>query len=191
MDTSMLFGDDPSSTTDEAELDICGAAERGDISTIRHLLQRSANIEERQGHGWTALHLACRHDRVDVVRLLLSHKANVNDADGTGVTPLHRACINNRTAVVGVLLHHRADVTALAADGRSALDLAPRLSPIVALLRRELWMPVRCLGILLRQHRVHTVCIPMRSREHQIARLVVHMFDSVCVDVTNIVLEYV
>ena len=92
------------------------AGERAHVEVVRLLLERHAspNIQERIG-GHTALHLICRHGRVDsdhieVVRLLLHFGADPNIAGRFDITPLHRACYNRSVDLLCLLIEGGSDV---------------------------------------------------------------------------------
>lgn len=84
---------------------IVQAIVKGDIGTIRHILQSgNENVngfdEEKRFH----LHLAAALGNVEVVRLLISAGARVNVRDDNFLSPLHRACRNNHDLVVRCLI---------------------------------------------------------------------------------------
>ena len=72
------------------------AAADGDAELILANLSSGVNVNEKDELGYTALHYACRSDRVkmeNIVTLLLDHGANVNERTNNGVTPLHICCL--------------------------------------------------------------------------------------------------
>jgi ankyrin repeat protein len=57
------------------------------------------------GHGYTALHFACRDDHHEIVSVLLMHpQINVNQKNNKGSTPFLLGCLNGRVEVVKILL---------------------------------------------------------------------------------------
>ena len=72
------------------------AAAEGDAELILANLSSGINVNEKDELGYTALHYACRSDRVkmeNIVTLLLDHGADVNAKTNNGVTPLHICCL--------------------------------------------------------------------------------------------------
>lgn len=91
------------------------ACRAGDLDVIRDLLAsepalvRAVDAKSQYG-GWTALHYAARHVRLDAVRLLLEHGADPNAREaGDNTTPLHWAAAQRATEVVRALLDAGAD----------------------------------------------------------------------------------
>lgn len=90
---------------------IVQAIVKGDIGTIRHILQSggenvNAIDEEKRSH----LHLAAAIGNVEVVKLLIAAGARVNVRDDNFVSPLHRACRNNHDLIVKCLIDAGANV---------------------------------------------------------------------------------
>ncbi len=85
--------------------DIHNAASEGDLADIKCFLQVGADINCRDDHGRTILHVACReHVHVHVVQYLCENGADIHCTDGTNSTPLHVACFNSNIKNVKVLL---------------------------------------------------------------------------------------
>ena len=72
------------------------ASREGDVRRVTQLLEEGAPINWRKSSGytagWTALHVACNNNRIEIVKLLLKHKPLVNQQTNSGDTPLHWAC---------------------------------------------------------------------------------------------------
>jgi ankyrin repeat protein len=98
---------------------------KGDVERVSFLLKVWAEVEARDGWGWTALHFASLNDHEPVVRLLLDRGADMKARDSTaGWMPLHWASIQGRVAIVRLLLDKGADVTATTITGETALHIA-------------------------------------------------------------------
>jgi ankyrin repeat protein len=69
------------------------------------LLQYETDADACDDGGWTPLHHASKHNRVEVAKLLLQHGAEVNHRDSNDRTPLHLATQHD---VVQLLLEHGA-----------------------------------------------------------------------------------
>ena len=83
------------------------AAMLGDAFTVKGLLSRGANPNQRDSHGETALMNA---PTLEVVRLLLANGADVNAKNSEGTTALMKACFQGAWMVVDELLDKGADV---------------------------------------------------------------------------------
>jgi len=90
--------------------DLKNAAQRGDVETVRGLLDQGADVNE-SGWGANPLELAAYEGQTEVVRLLLDRGADINRVEGDEVpTPLSAAAKNNKLEVVRVLVERGADV---------------------------------------------------------------------------------
>ena len=88
------------------------ACSSNDVATTRRLLQRGADVEERNEVGDTPLHHVSWKGNVECARLLLEYGADVNACKSSDVTPLHLACIHAHLRCARLLLEYGADVNA-------------------------------------------------------------------------------
>jgi ankyrin repeat protein len=123
-------------TTDES---IFLAVSINDLSRVRRLLERGANVDVVDNSGWTPLHVAAHHGHRDIVALLLRSGANVDAVDNNGWTPLHHAAHDGHRDIVALLLEGGANVNAATNNGRTPLHVAAHDGhrDIVALLLRS------------------------------------------------------
>lgn len=63
----------------------------GDVTRVRDLIERGANVNVRNYKGQTALHCSAKAGFVGIVGLLLEHDADVHAQDQQGETPLATA----------------------------------------------------------------------------------------------------
>ena len=85
------------------------ATEAGDIVQMAALLAKGAEVNARNAHGWTPLHVAAAGGDPGVVALLLQHGADVHAQSYIGTTPLDNATTRGgRKAVIDLLLAHGA-----------------------------------------------------------------------------------
>jgi ankyrin repeat protein len=118
---------------------LMSACVRGHVGAVRTLLQhmggafssfwsvaRGQGLEEADGYGRTALHLAAEGDHKGVAALLLSNGAHASSRDFRGFTPLMSACEKGRVSVLQVLIEHTGSQGLEAKDnkGRTALHCA-------------------------------------------------------------------
>jgi ankyrin repeat protein len=60
---------------------------------VRMLIEHDADVDIRGRYGMVPLHLAARHDDVDIMQLLLDRGANPNArGEDDSTTPLHSSC---------------------------------------------------------------------------------------------------
>lgn len=97
------------------------SAANGDISGVKKLIAKGANIHAQDEELTTALHYAVYNDEVEVVELLLSEGANPNDSDDYS-TALTLALANESYDIVALLYNAGADPTIVDVSGYSALD---------------------------------------------------------------------
>jgi ankyrin repeat protein len=85
------------------------ATEAGDIMQMQALLAKGAEVNARNAHGWTALHVAAAGGDLAVITLLLQHGADVHAQSHIGTTALDNAATRGgRKAVIDLLLAHGA-----------------------------------------------------------------------------------
>ena len=81
------------------------ATEAGDVLQMEALLAKGAEVNAKNAHGWTPLHVAAAGGDPAVVALLLKHGANVHAQSYIGTTPLDNATTRGgRQAVIDLLL---------------------------------------------------------------------------------------
>ncbi len=106
---------------DDSESPLIAAAKTGDVTSVKSLLGKGADINARDGYGRTPLHWVAQWGRKEVVELLLANKADVDAKDKVGQTALHLAAYDGQKEIVEVLLAHGADVNAKDEDGETPL----------------------------------------------------------------------
>ena len=101
------------------------AAWHGNISIVKLLLDRDADVNAINFDGNNALHCAAYRGFPDVAALLLTSKATVDVMDGlTGKTALVKAAYAGRTNIVHQLLKSHADTSMEDRQGYTALSFA-------------------------------------------------------------------
>uniref|UniRef100_A0A667YZM7 Ankyrin repeat domain 52a n=1 Tax=Myripristis murdjan TaxID=586833 RepID=A0A667YZM7_9TELE len=118
------------------------AAASGHIEIVKYLLRLGAevgcsaplshfypfeclNIDEPNGFGNTALHVACYMGQEAVATELVNHGANVNQPNKSGYTPLHLAAVSTNGALcLELLVNNGADVNQQSKEGKSPLHMA-------------------------------------------------------------------
>ncbi|XP_050795782.1 ankyrin-1 isoform X5 [Gopherus flavomarginatus] len=76
--------------------------------------------------GFTPLHVAAKHGKVDVARVLLEHDAHPNAAGKNGLTPLHVAVHHNNLEIVRLLLPKGSSPHCSAWNGYTPLHIAAK-----------------------------------------------------------------
>ncbi len=104
---------------------VADAAMRGDVPTVRSLLEGGADVNAAQGDGMTALHWAADNGNASLASLLIYAGANLEAATRIGhYTPLHVASRAGHADVVKALLAAGAKVDARSTSGATPLHLA-------------------------------------------------------------------
>jgi len=97
----------------------------GNRYEVERLLAHGADVNARNGDGWTPLHQAASNGNREMAELLLAHGADVNAKDEiNGFTPLRLGADSDHADVVELLLAKGADVNASGEDGNTALHMA-------------------------------------------------------------------
>jgi ankyrin repeat protein len=87
------------------------AAKEGNYPQVAALLDRGAEIDQRNEWGWTLLMWACGHDAVDLVELLIERGANLDASTSRQeATALSIAIYNDNTEIANRLIEAGADV---------------------------------------------------------------------------------
>ncbi len=101
------------------------AVKSGNVVAIRTVLP-TADVNETEADGTTALHWAVQRDDLQTVELLIQAGASVRATTRYGVTPLYLACTNGNAAIVQRLLDAGADPHVAMPDGETPLMTAAR-----------------------------------------------------------------
>ena len=80
------------------------AAEHGNISAVKYLMQSGANVNMLDTNGVSPLLLACKGNHLDIVEILLNYTANINSKTYQKDTPLMESCKNGNVQLVNLLL---------------------------------------------------------------------------------------
>jgi ankyrin repeat protein len=106
---------------------LADAAQQGDISTVRRLVQEGADVNEPQIDGATALHWAAFDDDLAMAQFLLDAGADPNARNRVGAPPILSAAINGNAELLELLLDKGADANmSVSATGDTPLMLAAR-----------------------------------------------------------------
>ncbi len=107
--------------------DIANAAQKGNNTAIRTLIEGGGAVDEPQIDGTTALHWAVHFDDIEAAQLLIRAGASVSVANRAGATPMRLATINGSAAMIKTLLEAGADPNApLTQHGDTALMMVAR-----------------------------------------------------------------
>jgi ankyrin repeat protein len=96
----------------------------GSKKTVKMLLNKGANVNVKNKHGYTPLHLASMRGSIEIVKILLDNGAEVSIRDDAGWTALHQAASHQREANVALLLKRGVDVNAKTKYWNTALHFA-------------------------------------------------------------------
>ena len=100
------------------------AAQEGQETVVRALLEAGADVNKTLDKGATPLYIAAQNSHEAVVRALIELGADVNKAKDNGVTPLFIAAQNGHEAVVRALIELGADVNKAMDNGGTPLNVA-------------------------------------------------------------------
>ena len=118
-----------------AQSPLIDAVKANDVTAVRALLDKRADVNTVQPDGTTALHWAVEQDAVEIVPLLIRAGANVKATNRYGATPLWLASLNGNATTIEMLLEAGADPSAASDEGETALMVAARTGKIEAVNR--------------------------------------------------------
>jgi hypothetical protein len=112
----------PAAFADDLADDLLAATRKGDLATVKTLLDKGVSVNSKSPYGSTPLFFACDRGHVEIIKLLLDRGADVNVEDTFyHATALTWAMQKDRYEIVKLLLDHGAkspaDVLAAAARG--------------------------------------------------------------------------
>jgi tetratricopeptide (TPR) repeat protein len=79
------------------------ASEQGHVEVVKLLLQKGANVDEKNFTGGTALMAALEQGQIEIIKLLIGKGADVNIKDINGATPLRKAKEMGRSDIMELL----------------------------------------------------------------------------------------
>jgi len=86
------------------------------------------DINTQNHYGWSFLHMAIRHDKIQIVEYLLEKGININIVDSVGWTPLMEAIMDDKPKIVQLLVDKKADQTLANKRGATAKMLIMKFS---------------------------------------------------------------
>jgi ankyrin repeat protein len=105
-------------------IEFIDAAETGDITKLRKMLDGGLSPDTQGPQGWTALRKAAVKNNFDIAFELLKRGADVDAVNFTGKTALMMACAYGNYGIVSLLLFYGADPDLTNWSGRTALMIA-------------------------------------------------------------------
>jgi hypothetical protein len=100
---------------------LVGAAEAGDVTALRRLLDAGVPVDTRDAGGRTALLAATQANRIDAARLLIERGADVNAKDEIQDSPFLYAGAQGRLEILRMTLAAGADLKSTNRYGGTAL----------------------------------------------------------------------
>lgn len=96
------------------------------ISAVKILLEKGADVNAKDYVGFTPLHNAITFNEhnLEVVKILLEYGAELEAIDQYGSTPLYRAALSNNFDIVKTLLENGADANGQGPNGNHPLNVA-------------------------------------------------------------------
>ena len=123
--TYLLIEKDQDVNKDRGE-PLRNAAEHGNISAVKYLIQFGAKVNMVDTNGVSPLLLACKGNHLHTVEILLKYTANINIKTDQKDTPLMESCQNGNLQLVNLLLSHSRSpfLNAINKDSKTALEVA-------------------------------------------------------------------
>jgi ankyrin repeat protein len=106
--------------------EVATAAERGDLTALRALIAKKADVNAAQSDGATALHWAVYRNSAEMTDVLLRAGAKTNVATREGISPLYMASLYGNPVIINSLIKAGADAKGKGPSGETLLMLAAR-----------------------------------------------------------------
>ncbi|MGE0634746.1 MAG: ankyrin repeat domain-containing protein, partial [Pseudobdellovibrionaceae bacterium] len=106
------------------------AVNESNCNDLASLLQQAKqkrlpfNINVKNKTGYTALHVACWENNLELARLLIEAKASVNERNKDGHSPLHLTCMHGNAELVTLLIEAKAYINVKNITGDTPLHLS-------------------------------------------------------------------
>ena len=100
------------------------AAKAGNLDGLKAALAAGADVNARDGRGWTALMHAVNKGYVLLVEPLLAAKADLDVRGPDGATALFMAVAHGQTEIIALLMKAGADVSIKGPKGKTVVDVA-------------------------------------------------------------------
>jgi len=97
---------------------------REEANTVALLIEKGADVGDKNKNGKTPLHVAAYWGKVNVASTLIEKGADVNAEDAKGNTPLHETILLGSVDVAKLLINNKANVNAENKKGRTPLHVA-------------------------------------------------------------------
>ena len=75
-----------------AEIDVSAAVVMGDLDSLSTYLQNGGDVDAKDAHGSTPMHVACLFGRADVAEILLDAGASLELKNNEGATSEQLLC---------------------------------------------------------------------------------------------------
>jgi hypothetical protein len=89
------------------------AAVDGEIEQVKSLISKGADVNTKNGEGWTPLQYAASRGYMEIVELLLEHGADLHISGEGNMTAAEYAMKNNHTEIFQLLISKGADISPL------------------------------------------------------------------------------
>jgi len=94
------------------------------FTQVKLLLQKGVDVDPRNQHSATPLHVAAKYNNLSLVNLLVAHGADLEAMNLHGATPLHNACREGSPEIVSYLIHNGSNINAMTRDQDTPLHQA-------------------------------------------------------------------
>ncbi len=101
--TTTSFSTEPKSTVIYNITPLSNAVVKGDIDTVKKLLEYGANVNEVSNNGMTPLMLAARYNKCEMISILIEKGAKINTKDNKGFTAYKHAKISGAKEAMELL----------------------------------------------------------------------------------------
>lgn len=121
----LSFNDPPINELDDTKASpLILATLKGNLNVVKMLVEKGANINQRNWQGHSSIQYACSKGWIDIVEYLLVKGVDINVVDNRGDSSLHRLASLGRIEILELVLKYKPNLNSQNSEGNTPLHIA-------------------------------------------------------------------